>query len=233
MGLADPVILFFSFSAGSIAFINPCGIAMLPAYVSYYLGATNPHEKLTLKTILKGAYLGIVATLGFVAVFGSAGAILALAGAQLIRYVPWIAIGIGGGVAVLGLFLLLGKSFYLRRSFDSSRLLGDRGPFTFLLFGIAYAIASLSCTVPIFLYVTLQAISTGGFLSAMTVFIAYSLGMGAVMTVFAALLVAARDSLMRYVQRIMPYTNRIAGAVMLAAGFYIVYFQVFVGGLIP
>lgn len=232
MALADPVILFFSFSAGSIAFINPCGIAMLPAYVSYYLGATNPSERLTLGAVLRGLYLGLAATLGFMAVFGGAGAVLALAGAQLIRYVPWIAVGIGGGITVLGAALLLGKSFYLRRGFDSSKLLGDRGPLTFLLFGVAYAIASLSCTVPIFLYVTLQAISTGGFLSAMTVFIAYSLGMGAVMTVFAASLVAARDALMRYVQRIMPYTSRIAGAVMVAAGLYIIYFQVFVGGLI-
>ncbi len=31
-------MLNFSFSAGMTAFFNPCGFAMLPAYVSYYLG---------------------------------------------------------------------------------------------------------------------------------------------------------------------------------------------------
>ncbi|MEB3860312.1 MAG: hypothetical protein LRS43_03785 [Desulfurococcales archaeon] len=232
MALADPVILFFAFSAGSIAFINPCGIAMLPAYVSYYLGASSPESRVSPRLVLKGAMLGGAATIGFMAVFGGAGAVLSLAGAQLIRYVPWIAVVIGGGVAAIGLSLVLGKSFYLRLGFDSSRLLGGKGYSTFLLFGIAYAIASLSCTVPIFLYVTLQAISTGGFASAMTVFMAYALGMGAVMTVFSAALVAAKSTVMRYIYRVMPYTNRIAGAIMVAAGLYIIYFQVFVGGLL-
>jgi cytochrome c biogenesis protein CcdA len=232
LALADPIVLFFSFSAGSIAFINPCGIAMLPAYVSYYLGSSGPEGRVTPRAILKGALLGGAATLGFMAVFGGAGAVLALAGAQLIRYIPWIAVVIGGGVAAIGVALLLGKSFYLRRGLDSSRLLGGGRYGAFLLFGVAYAIASLSCTIPIFLYVTLQAISTGGFASAMSVFIAYSLGMGAVMTVFSTALVAAKGTVMKYVYRVMPYTNRIAGAIMVAAGAYIVYFQVFVGGLV-
>jgi cytochrome c biogenesis protein CcdA len=33
----DTVIIGFAFSAGAVAFLNPCGFAMLPSYVSYFV----------------------------------------------------------------------------------------------------------------------------------------------------------------------------------------------------
>lgn len=231
MALVDPVILVFSFTAGAIAFINPCGIAMIPAYISFYLGLSSGGG-FSIGALAKGALMGIFATLGFMAVFGGAGIILSLAGVQLIRYVPWIAVAIGVGVAFLGLLLVLGKGIYINWRVDAGRLVKGKGGIAFIAFGVAYAFASLSCTIPVFLYVALQAISTGGFLSATMVFLSYALGMGVVMILFTEALVVLGSTLMGYIYRVLPFVNRLAGLVMIGAGAYIVYFQVFVGGLI-
>lgn len=234
--MQDPiqVLLAFSYMAGAIAFINPCGIAMLPAYVAFYLGVTPDAgtRRLAPSLVLKALTLGLLATSGFMLIFGGAGLILAALGAWIIGYVPWIAAVLGAAVALLGVLLLLGKSFGPNIAFDASRLVRGSGYIYFPLFGIAYAIASLSCTIPVFLYVALQALSTGGILPALTVFISYAVGMGTSMTLFTLALVAVGGLISRYIYRILPYTMRIAGAVMVLAGGYILYWQIFVGGLL-
>ncbi len=51
-------MLNFSFSAGMTAFFNPCGFAMLPAYVSYYLGQGEGSTRNLRHGILRGVQLG-------------------------------------------------------------------------------------------------------------------------------------------------------------------------------
>ena len=55
----------FAFGAGMVAAFNPCGAAMLPAYVGYQLSigaeTSNP-----LSAVMRGFYLGGVVTAGFV-----------------------------------------------------------------------------------------------------------------------------------------------------------------------
>jgi len=230
---AVPLVL--PFTAGMLAFINPCGVAMLPAYVSYYLGlsSTSTGKPLSPRLVARGVLLGVLATAGFMAVFGGAGMVFSLAGSWLIKYVPWLASVVGAGVALLGAALALGKTSLARiPQPDAGNLLRGGGMRLFAAFGVAYAIASLSCTIPVFLYVALIAISAGGFISGMAVFLAYSLGMGASMTAFSVLMVVASRLASRILVPISRYSLRIAGLVMIASGAYIVYFQVFVGGLI-
>ncbi len=228
-----PALLAFSASAGAIAFINPCGIALLPAYVSFYVGVAPEEAGLRVGTLARAVLLGLLATAGFMAVFGGAGAVLAAIGVWAIRYVPWLAAVLGLAIIGVGVALLLGyRPSVAVPSPDASKLVAGRGIIYFPLFGVAYALASLSCTIPIFLYVTLQALSLGGFAEAMTVFIAYSAGMGASMTAFTLALVVAGGLVRRFIYRVLPYTMRLAGAVMIAAGAYILYWQLFVGGLL-
>jgi len=33
----DTVLIGFAFSAGAVAFLNPCGFAMIPTYISYFV----------------------------------------------------------------------------------------------------------------------------------------------------------------------------------------------------
>jgi cytochrome c biogenesis protein CcdA len=53
----------------------------------------------------------------------------------------------------------------------------------FFLFGIGYAIISLNCTLPLFLFVISQGISAGGIMQGFVIFLTYALGMGIMMTI--------------------------------------------------
>lgn len=53
--------------------------------------------------------------------------------------------------------------------------------------------------------------------------------MGAAMTAFILALIIMGHTTQRYVWRILPYSMRLAGLVMIAAGSYIIYWQVIVG----
>ncbi|MCE4611852.1 MAG: hypothetical protein F7B17_07780 [Desulfurococcales archaeon] len=236
----EDLLAFFvlSFLAGAVAFVNPCGIALLPAYVSFYLGSGAGGgfvRRLGLRVLTKALVLGLLSTIGFMAVFGAAGLVMGVVGAWIVKYVPWVSAIVGFGIALLGLYLLTGGKLpgaSTLPGFDLSMLVRGSSITYFPLFGIAYAIVSMSCTIPVFLYIALQALSLGGVVEALSVFLSYAVGMGASMTAFTLALVLASSVLQRLIHRILPYTMRAAGAVMVAAGTYIIYWQVFKGGLL-
>lgn len=65
--------LVFAYSAGLLASINPCGFAMLPGFVAYYLGNKEPETASTTKQLRSAMVLGVAATCGFVILFVSIG----------------------------------------------------------------------------------------------------------------------------------------------------------------
>src|SRR5687768_17109480 len=98
-------------SAGILAAVNPCGFAMLPAYVSLLVtgdsGSETPQPwqaRLRRALALTGAM-----TLGFMALFGAFGLLAAPAADWLAARLPWLTIVIGLVLLGLGLWLLAGK----------------------------------------------------------------------------------------------------------------------------
>lgn len=222
-----PVILGFAYTAGAIAFLNPCGIALIPAYASAYIGLGSGERGGLIRSVSKALLFSVLATAGFMAVFGTAGTIMSILGSQLIRYIPWLAVAVGAAIIIVGLLLAAGRapSIHLGWVPAAHRLAGSRGAVYLPLFGVAYGIASLSCTIPIFLYVALQAAAFGGVAFSALTFTAYSLGMGTSMLIFTTALELASNLVRKLLNRILPYTMRIAGVVMILAGLYTIYWQ--------
>ena len=86
------------------------------------------------------------------------------------------------------------------------------------MFGIGYGLASLGCTLPVFLVVVGSAIKSQGFTNGIFQFFSYSLGMGAVLTALALSIAVFHGGLATYLRRIVPYMGRIAGALLLISG---------------
>ena len=63
------VPLVFAYTAGFVAAFNPCGAAMLPAYIGYQLDSVRSSKGL-ISTTFFALLLGFTASLGFVVVFG-------------------------------------------------------------------------------------------------------------------------------------------------------------------
>ncbi len=225
-------LLALALGAGMLAAVNPCGFALLPAYLSLLIVSdADPGRSAALvrALILTGAM-----TVGFVAVFGTFGLVISPAASSLQQYLPWITIGIGLLVAVAGLWLLVGRALptlgwrprgpELRRSLPA--MVG---------FGASYAVASLTCTVAPFLALVVTSFRTGSTWNGVQLFTAYAVGMGLVVGTAAVAVALANASLVARMRRTGRWVPRFAGALLLFSGGYVAYYgwweiRVFNGG---
>ena len=215
-------ILLTAFTAGLVATVNPCGFAMLPAYLGYFLGVDEQDEKHTVTAIGRALRTGAVVSSGFLLVFGIAGAIIVAGVRSLTTVLPWVALVVGIGLVVLGITLLRGR--YLTIRLPSIRGKKDRTNGSLFVFGISYAIASLSCTLPIFLSLVATTFTQTTFLAGFAAFIAYGVGMSLVLIGITVALALGKDTLVRKLRGTAPYINKISGVVMILAGGFIVWY---------
>jgi len=104
------------------------------------------------------------------------------------------------------------------------RVARERRFSTMLLFGAAYAIASLGCTLPLFLALVGASLGAGGAGESLGVFAAYAVGMAVVLTAVSLAAALAREGLARGLRRLLPHMSRIAGGLLVIAGGYLVYY---------
>ena len=199
------VTLALAFSAGLISFLNPCGFAMLPVYITYYFKNENSEKNnfeknFFQKKIFLGLSLGLIVSLGFAFTFFIIGALVSYVGKGLLKYVGWFDLFIGFLLVIIGFIYLLNlnskinlnKLTNLGEKLKSNKTKNKYA--SFFLYGIGFAIASLGCTLPIFLLVVTSALKTNGFLNGILVFLIYAAGMSFFMILFS-LAVALSKSL--------------------------------------
>ena len=213
-----------AFGAGMVATINPCGFAMLPAYLSYFIGSDEPGGRE--RSLGRAAIVGGAVTAGFVVVFGVVGTIISNISRALLDYVPYVTVAIGIGLVALAVAMLRGFEPSLRLP-KLEKGTGSRELGSMFVFGVSYAVASLGCTIGPFLSVTATTFRHQSFLSGVATFMVYGLGMGVVvvsLTVYTAL---ARNGLVRRLRRAMPYVNRVAAVLLVLSGAYVTYYGVY------
>jgi hypothetical protein len=91
-------------------------------------------------------------------------------------------------------------------------------------FGVSYAVASLSCTLPVFLTVVATQVTRGTFVSGLATFIAYALGMALVLMGITVALALGKQTIVGRIKGSLRYINRVAGGILVVAGAYIVWF---------
>lgn len=226
--------LAFAFSAGLLATVNPCGFIMLPAFVSYQLGARDEaFATRPLPTrLVRAGLVAVVVTAGFLVVFAAVGVVFALGGRAVAQLVPWAAVGIGLVLIAVGLAGLLGRGLRLPLPAVAPMKAGA-GIGAMFWFGVGYAVASLSCTLPVFLVVIGSALAVGGLASAFALFVAYAAGMGAVLGAVALATALAQEIVVRWLLAVTPHVERLGALLLIAAGSYLVYYQLSAGLLVP
>jgi len=213
----------FAFTAGLVATVNPCGFAMLPAYLSYFMKVDDQPTTSAAHNSINALKVGAVVSAGFLVVFGLAGILITLGVNALIDALPWLTIAVGIAIFILGVAMLAGREFRIALPKVGQAPTGRkyRGMF---LFGVSYAIASLSCTLPIFLVVVAGAIPRLGFVAGVTTFLIYGLGMSTLLLLVTLSLAFGKQTLVQRLRRGSQHVNRIAGAILALAGVYIVFF---------
>jgi len=229
--MADvPVLL--ALTAGMVAALNPCGFALLPAYLTLVV-AQGGEDSSRPAAVRRALSMSAAMTAGFVGVFGTFGLVAVPLALSLERYLPWATIVIGVGLVGLGIYLLTGRELLL----STPKLAGaapGRTIRSMVGYGVAYAVASLSCTVGPFLAITTSTFRSESLLSGVTVFVLYGVGMGLVVGVLAVAVALAQKGLVSRFRRATPYISRFSGVLLLVAGAYVAYYgayeiQVFSG----
>ena len=191
--------------AGMVATVNPCGFAMLPAYLA-----------LVARDNLTRAFMsGLVMTAGFVTFFGLFGLLVTPLAGTLKRYLPFVTVVIGVGMLVVGVLLVIGKDLYLKLPKLQA---APKSLWSMYGYGVAFAIASLSCAIGPFLAVVGASLQTGG-----VAFLAYALGMGLVVTALAV----AGSVLAPQIRKLLPHVGRIGGVVLVVVGAYVTYYGIY------
>ena len=216
----DWVLVTFSFLAGLQAFFAPCSIALIPAYLGYYVKQETGEENRA-RQLLFGLRAGIFASLGLLSVYVSFGIILTVFGRLITPIFPWIELATGGLLIFLGSSTLLGYEFAIKPPvvIQTSQV-GER---RFYLFGVAYAFGALGCTLPIFLLVIFQSLAQKGIFGAVTNFAAYASAMSSLMIVFSLISSMSKGVIHRFLEKYIGLIQKSSGILILLAGAYLIY----------
>ena len=231
LGLFAP--LGFAFAAGMASAVNPCGFAMLPAYLGLYLGSNQ--EAQPTRQLGKALLVGLSVTAGFVVLFGTAGLIIALgARSAIVGILPWLGLGIGIILAVTGAWLVGGGKLYSGLAARAASHIGDPSrvsPKGYFLFGLSYGVASLGCTLPIFLTVVGTSLAVSDLGASFGQFLLYALGMGLVIMALTLGMAVAKGAMVGAVRKALPYVQPVGAWLMVIAGAYIVFYWLTLGDL--
>lgn len=220
----------FALAAGLVAAVNPCGFAMLPGYLALVVaGEEEPSEKgHSGKAAAMARALAATAmmALGFLLVFGTFGLVISPLASSVQQYLPAVTVVIGAALLALGAWMLSGRELTLLlpkpgRGAPTARLGSMFG------YGLAYAIASLSCTIGPFLAVTAGTFRSGSVLDGVLAYLAYGTGMALVVGVLAVATALASSAVARGARRLMPYVNRISGVLLVVVGLYVGYYGIY------
>jgi cytochrome c-type biogenesis protein len=214
--------LAISFAAGMLATVNPCGFAMLPAYLGYFLGQEG-HDRDVQSTVGRSLGVGLSVSAGFLAVFSAVGLAIYHLSASVDRWTPWATIVIGAVLVVLGIAMLRGFEPVVALPKLNRGGRERSGPSMFV-FGVSYAIASISCALPLFTGAVVGTFRRENLLSSLAVFVAYSLGMTLVLLALTVSMGMARQSMVRRLRRALPYVTRASGGLLIVAGAYLAHY---------
>jgi len=227
LALGTRAPLGYAFVAGMVASVNPCGFVLLPAYLGYYL-SDGPGGRDGRPSAVRALVVSGTVTASFALLFGLAGILVGLGASAVTSWLPWIGTAIGVGLIVLAGVLASGRELtvsagprvaqHLKAATRSRNLTG------YAAYGTAYALASLGCTLPVFLAVVGTSLQLHGLAAAIGQFVLFGLGMGTVLAVLTVATAWFGDGLIRRARALGRYLGWASATLLWLAGAYIVYY---------
>jgi len=207
--------------AGMLAALNPCGFALLPAYLTLLVTGDQPNRMVA---VLRALRMTAAMTAGFLVVFAAFGCLAAPVASSAQRYLPWVTVVVGILLLAAGLWLLAGRALP-----GPKPQLGGKGPITGSVrsmfgFGVSYAAASLTCTIAPFLAVVVSAFRADSVFAGSALFLLYGAGMGLVVGTAALSVALAQQSLVRGARRLGRLVPTAGGVLLVLVGAYVAYY---------
>lgn len=213
-----------AFALGMVGLVNPCGFALLPAYLGYFVGTdADDGGDNRIIALNRAQVVGLSLSAGFLAVFGVLGLVLAEAIGRVAHYLPWVTLVLGLGLVGLGSAMVFGFQPMLSVP-KLERGTGSRSAFSMFLFGVSYAVASLSCTISIFLSAIGYAAAGDTFGRRFGAFLSYGLGMGLLATGLTLAVAFGRKGLVGAFRRLLPRIQLVSAVILIVVGLYVAWY---------
>lgn len=218
----DDARLTTSFAAGLLAAINPCGFVLLPTYLMYFLGVQGrPGSQRA--NVSRALVVSAALSTGFLTVFLIVGTISRVFTNWINDNAKYAALVIGLALVVLGIAMLAGYRLpFTTPKLDTGEK--DRTVWSMFVFGVAYAIASIGCTIGPFTATVLGTITTDGFGKGLIAILLYAVAMSLVVTGLTVSLALAQSGMLRVLRGSMRYVETASAVVMVLAGLYLTWY---------
>ncbi len=227
------LILSLAFIIGMLSFFSPCGLAIMPAFISYNMAMADEGNAKVL-----GLKIGIFSALGVITFYTILGIFFSLFGAVIAPYLRILRYMIAILLIFLGIMLIRRISvipdFLVKlRLGIHSRIENSSGFSGFYLFGFAYGIDIIGCLFPVVAALILIPILTGEMMTGVMAFLSYSLGLAVMMSVFAYLSVYSKKELVDGILNSAGKIKTVSGLGLVAGGvlllIYYAFFEMSVG----
>lgn len=215
-----------SFIRGMVAAVNPCGFILLPTYLMYFLGLEGSRPGTQRATLRRALLVSSAVSAGFLMVFLIAGVISQFFTSWVNENAKYATVVIGVALLVLGVAMLFGyKLPFITPQLDVG---GSDGPQqtvrAMFVYGIAYAIASIGCTIGLFIATVFSATERDGFATGLTNMLAYGAGMALLVCALTIALAVANTSLLKVLRGSLQYVDRIAAVFVVLSGVYLIWY---------
>ncbi len=216
-----------SFLRGLVASVNPCAFVLLPTYLMYFLGMTGSRPGDQRASVRRALLVSAAVSAGFMAVFVTAGVLSEYVTSWIEANAKYATLAIGIGFVALGVAMLAGYRLPVTTpKVGTLSILGeDRATVVAMAgYGAAYAITSISCTLPLFISTMFGNVEQGGWGSGLAHVVAYGLGMALVVTALTIALAVANTSLLSTLKSSSRYVDIVAAVLVVISGLYLIYY---------
>ena len=212
----------YSCLLGVLAAVNPCGFVLLPTYLVYWLGEEAGNRDPLAVSVARALRVGAAVSAGFVSLFLVVGMVTRLFTDAISRNAKYVSLVVGLALVVGGIAMLAGwKPRIITPNLETKR---DRSVRSMFMFGIAYAVASIGCTIGFLVSVILGSVGRHGYVSGVLSVVLYGLGMGLLVTSLTVAIALAKNGFVRFLRRGLRWFDTVSGALVTLTGLYLTWY---------
>ena len=212
----------YSFILGVLAAVNPCGFVLLPTYLIFFLGTREEPNLKTGERLRRALVVSSGISIGFLAIFFVIGVISRL-------FTQWIELNAKYASLAIGIVLVIGGARMLTGWTPKFAVpqIGGVQTKTFratVIYGVAYAVASIGCTIGFLTTAVFGSIALHGFISGVLSILLYGLGMAMLVTALTVSLAFAKTGMLTIVRNQLHLIQRLGAIFVTLTGIYLVFY---------
>jgi len=213
----------YSFLLGVFAAVNPCGFVLLPTYLTYFLGIDGQHRINRRASVERALVVSAAMSAGFISVFLAVGTV-ARSFVSTIDNAKYASLGVGIALLIAGASMLCGwKPPFSSAGLGSNRQ-RTRTFWSMVLFGAAYAVASIGCTIGFLVSAVFGSFGSSGVISGVLSVAMYGAGMALLVTALTVTLAFSSGVLTKQLRRGLRHMDRVSAFFVLLTGAYLTWY---------